>query len=454
MSNQDLDPFSDSYAIKNDNQEDSVQNSESDHSESDGDDSDEYDETMFQKFMQGPHTPMSGGSQQYDDGDDLAGVLRVTLGAAQAPFMHQANRNASLAVSNNFMPGALRKAQKISNTIPPLSHKLTTYTPTHGPSLIPAGPLPPIGAGGMTTTVRLSSTAIQGSSGGSIQNLHQTESINSITGVTSPLARNTTTRSKYITHNQIPQGVAGGYSRRDSEQFMLQQQRIRMNSALSHSLSQPQVNYGIQDEAGDIPMYGDAEISGIEGSMTSLGMVLMHNRKSFDSSIKSSNVLDPPPYDAEDTDPLIHVGQVPLALTRTAAMGGPLQEIEKVGMVLSRADTNKRSLLKTFRQKEIYLQLSVIFGIFLLGVVVYDFCCLLVWEFAPVTVKWLISLLFLHVSAIYLFVLSFIYANESRNYPQIKFCLLAGGINFLAFILRVVLQLQFGGYEPAGMEDL
>ncbi|KAJ3353186.1 hypothetical protein GGF32_003164 [Allomyces javanicus] len=109
--------------------------------------------------------------------------------------------------------------------------------------------------------------------------------------------------------------------------------------------------------------------------------------------------------------------------------------------------TDQKSLV--VRKKEIYAQLSMIFGVLLIAFVVTDYVSLLVYLRVSVLRPWLMSIQILHVAAFYLFLLSFIYANEAGDLATLKKALGAFVVNLGAFLGRMVFDIQFDGYMPS-----
>ncbi|KNE64073.1 hypothetical protein AMAG_09131 [Allomyces macrogynus ATCC 38327] len=109
--------------------------------------------------------------------------------------------------------------------------------------------------------------------------------------------------------------------------------------------------------------------------------------------------------------------------------------------------TDQKSLV--VRKKEIYAQLSLIFGMLLIAFVVTDYVSLLVYLRVSVLRPWLMSIQILHVAAFYLFLLSFIYANEAGDLATLKKALGAFVVNLGAFLGRMVFDIQFDGYMPS-----
>ncbi|KNE67446.1 hypothetical protein AMAG_11908 [Allomyces macrogynus ATCC 38327] len=109
--------------------------------------------------------------------------------------------------------------------------------------------------------------------------------------------------------------------------------------------------------------------------------------------------------------------------------------------------TDQKSLV--VRKKEIYAQLSLIFGVLLIAFVVTDYVSLLVYLRVSVLRPWLMSIQILHVAAFYLFLLSFIYANEAGDLATLKKALGAFVVNLGAFLGRMVFDIQFDGYMPS-----
>ncbi|KAJ3371767.1 hypothetical protein GGF31_002746 [Allomyces arbusculus] len=109
--------------------------------------------------------------------------------------------------------------------------------------------------------------------------------------------------------------------------------------------------------------------------------------------------------------------------------------------------TDQKSLV--VRKKEIYAQLSLIFGVLLIAFVVTDYVSLLVYLRVSVLRPWLMSIQILHVAAFYLFLLSFIYANEAGDLATLKKALGAFIVNLGAFLGRMVFDIQFDGYMPS-----
>ncbi|KAJ3143236.1 hypothetical protein HK101_003156 [Irineochytrium annulatum] len=104
---------------------------------------------------------------------------------------------------------------------------------------------------------------------------------------------------------------------------------------------------------------------------------------------------------------------------------------------MGRRDT--MAVSRIFERKRIFLQLSLIFGFSSLGIVIYEYICILIFETPSNTATWLVSLLLVQVGSFYLFVLAFIYANEAV-------------VNLLGLIMRAVLQFNYTGYFPRGIE--
>ncbi|KAI9362076.1 hypothetical protein DFJ73DRAFT_813323 [Zopfochytrium polystomum] len=125
--------------------------------------------------------------------------------------------------------------------------------------------------------------------------------------------------------------------------------------------------------------------------------------------------------------------------------GGPTNEAAK-----AEVDSNvfESALGRVFRRKEIFVQLSFIFGVFLFFVVTLDYVALLRYEAVLLSAQWLISLLFLHVTSIYLFLLAFVYANAGADSHRRWMAVGAGALNLTAFIIRAVLEIVFSGYKP------
>ncbi|ORZ31834.1 hypothetical protein BCR44DRAFT_78663 [Catenaria anguillulae PL171] len=98
------------------------------------------------------------------------------------------------------------------------------------------------------------------------------------------------------------------------------------------------------------------------------------------------------------------------------------------------------------RKKEIYAQLALIFGTILLGFVVYDYVSLLAYRVVSSLRPWLMSIQILHVASFYLFLLSFIYANEAGDLRTLKKSLVAFVINLTAFLARVTFDVLYADY--------
>ncbi|KAL7750622.1 hypothetical protein RI367_003964 [Sorochytrium milnesiophthora] len=98
------------------------------------------------------------------------------------------------------------------------------------------------------------------------------------------------------------------------------------------------------------------------------------------------------------------------------------------------------------KKKEIYAQLSIIFGIVLCAFVLVDYIFLLVKEHPSGLKEFLLSIQILHVGAFYLFLLGFIYANEAGDLHGLKTSILAFLINLTAFVARCTFELTFADY--------
>lgn len=113
-------------------------------------------------------------------------------------------------------------------------------------------------------------------------------------------------------------------------------------------------------------------------------------------------------------------------------------------------------------KKTQYIRLSLLFGSGLnlskgflsLSIVLYEFHELVVSEKVPFTAPWLISLLCVQVSSIYLLLLGYIYSNEEGNDRDIKLSMFSFVLNTTAFVLRLVINLGFEGFFPLGIENI
>ncbi|KAI9179520.1 hypothetical protein H9P43_004847 [Blastocladiella emersonii ATCC 22665] len=98
------------------------------------------------------------------------------------------------------------------------------------------------------------------------------------------------------------------------------------------------------------------------------------------------------------------------------------------------------------RKKEIYAHLSLIFGAILSGFVVYDYISLTVLLRVSSLRPWLMSIQIAHVASFYLFLLSFIYANEAGDLQTLKKSLLALALNAGSFIARTAFDIAYAPY--------
>lgn len=114
----------------------------------------------------------------------------------------------------------------------------------------------------------------------------------------------------------------------------------------------------------------------------------------------------------------------------------------------------KDSIHNVLRKKDIYFQLSFIFGIAASVIVAYEYVSIFMIQTPPATSTWLILILVLQSMAFYLCLLSFIYANEAGDTRRIKWTVAAAMLNLMAFILRITLNLRFSGYFPDGIENI
>ncbi|KAI9143776.1 hypothetical protein BKA69DRAFT_1058932 [Paraphysoderma sedebokerense] len=143
---------------------------------------------------------------------------------------------------------------------------------------------------------------------------------------------------------------------------------------------------------------------------------------------------------------------------RIASMGGLLSNLVPSGFGLPpnfgshmQLFVTEKSLQRSLvvRKKEIYAQLSLIFGLVLSAFVIYDYIALITFETQTVTSSWLLSLLVLHVAAFYLFLLAFIYSTEAGDIRGLKLSITAGLVNLAAFVSRTAFQLVFVNFEPS-----
>ncbi|KAJ3203603.1 hypothetical protein HDU67_010100 [Dinochytrium kinnereticum] len=144
---------------------------------------------------------------------------------------------------------------------------------------------------------------------------------------------------------------------------------------------------------------------------------------------------------------------------------GEEDEFDEVTMALKRteaiADRRKSAITQmkaeakamVFNRKRIFLELSFIFGVSMLAVVLLEYIYMLILEQIPITTYWLFSLLIIHTWGIYLFILAFVYANEAEDRQKVALALFSGAINVTAFALKCTLVFMYWDLVPDNRED-
>lgn len=101
-----------------------------------------------------------------------------------------------------------------------------------------------------------------------------------------------------------------------------------------------------------------------------------------------------------------------------------------------------------FRKKGIYTYLSLCFGFLLLAINIYEYVALLWYESVPLTIQYLASFLIMQLLSFYLFILGFIYANESGDLNYFLLAVSSGILNILAIGFRTNFQFRYDGLIP------
>nr|KAJ3411291.1 hypothetical protein HK105_002672 [Polyrhizophydium stewartii] len=155
---------------------------------------------------------------------------------------------------------------------------------------------------------------------------------------------------------------------------------------------------------------------------------------------------------------------------QAATAAAVVEELQKKELANEQADISQiqEKLSSVIQRRRIYLQLSFIVCAILFGVTLFEYIVVFGLEQTPITTRYLYSFLVrnrlrdygnitqwtlmlgeqvLHVFSFYLFLISFVYANESGDvkwfYDERAH---AAGFNVATFIFRVVLDLGFNGY--------
>ena len=106
-----------------------------------------------------------------------------------------------------------------------------------------------------------------------------------------------------------------------------------------------------------------------------------------------------------------------------------------------------------FQRQGIFSYLSLSFGILLLGVCIYEYVSLINYEITPATMQYLASILvynfipdkkIVQVMSFYLFLLGFIYANESGDVKAFLFASAAGSTFVLPLTVQFVILFRSG----------
>ncbi|KAI8614063.1 hypothetical protein BC830DRAFT_1169742 [Chytriomyces sp. MP71] len=437
--------------------QDEQESSEASDSESD------YDAELFEKFMQG-HTQSQSATSPYQPAGPIHpnpqesmsfSMNRSTVGTRETTDSRR--QRASMVVGTSFIPLAVQKVQNMA------AHggSPRQYQMKHGIGIAAdSGMALPED---ITGSNNMLATPLSGSRENFLKPIPQAGPTHSTSGLTGFLH----TRQKEPSNRSFSNFVAVASSHifpaAHRSRTMIPQHAVSASSfrhipgsgttfTAQRSLSAASDNIIFGMGGGELTVSrsaaGALREGAVEGSVTSLSMLMMANGggAAGGGTLALSRLRNAVTAEGPDAASTLHSS----AEKQVGFDAGSKDQ----KMVQGTGTTGKDKDKRVFRQKEIFLQLSIIFGVCLLVIVVYDYACLLIYDFVPVTAQWLISLMFLQVAAIYLFILSLIYANEAGNLTRVRWSLLVGAINLIAFLLRVVLQLQFAGYEVAGVEDV
>lgn len=110
----------------------------------------------------------------------------------------------------------------------------------------------------------------------------------------------------------------------------------------------------------------------------------------------------------------------------------------------------KAGVKLSFKRKQVYVWLALVFGLLLLFTVFYDFS-MTVWfqSLDPLPAGWRPALMLLHSATFFIFVIGFIYSREAHSTRDVIVALAAFAINLMAFIMRIVYELWFIDFHPA-----
>ncbi|KAI8834731.1 hypothetical protein BJ741DRAFT_609013 [Chytriomyces cf. hyalinus JEL632] len=483
------DPFNDNKAIgSNDIEDDDLpvffqqeqEDSSAESSES------EYDSAMFDQFMRG-HTESetarnrSGAQTKTNSrfGSDAGSQLASTpLTRTNFETKDSRRQRASLLVGNTFVPLALQKVQNLTavNEMPVkvgLHHGygiaagadsdflltrasssqklLATPLSTSQDSLLLARPASKTKLNAFGKIIS-SAASIMRTTTATNQTLAPPPSNNPHPGDASrqraiaPLAVSSTAAGKTGSMLMIPSFDAGNRSIANSETILYGMTGDSAADASNTNLASANSTAGISKPAYASKTHLELYSRGGDGyeSTTSLSLVLPAR-----GNASTGAIISKPPSGAYDAGSRFGDAMSQDQAKRTDS---PVPKTSGGAATAPLKDSKKSAKLRGYQQKEIYLQLAWIFGCCLLVIVIYDFACVALNDFTPVTAQWLISLQLLQVAALYLSLLSFIYANEAENNLRVRLSATAGAINLFAFILRAVFQLLFGGYIPYGIE--
>ncbi|KAJ3101740.1 hypothetical protein HDU97_001090 [Phlyctochytrium planicorne] len=147
----------------------------------------------------------------------------------------------------------------------------------------------------------------------------------------------------------------------------------------------------------------------------------------------------------DDDDSGEVLDEITMALKRTEAIA------ERRKSAIQQMKAEAKAMV--FKRKRIFLELSLIFGVSLTAIVIYEYYTILILEKVPLTAYWLLSILVLHVWGFYLFILAFVYANEAEDRTKIVLSLFCGALNLVSFLLRCVLVYMYYDLIPDKVEE-
>ncbi|KAL0214852.1 hypothetical protein P9112_007040 [Eukaryota sp. TZLM1-RC] len=89
--------------------------------------------------------------------------------------------------------------------------------------------------------------------------------------------------------------------------------------------------------------------------------------------------------------------------------------------------------------------MSLVLAVFLFSLALVDF---VVGYGGGIPSAWRVSIMFLHITSVYLCVLAFIYANEAKRKVESVLALISFGVNIIAFALRIIYEITFLPFQP------